>query len=440
MKMIGAFPSLFLGLSVLAMAQSSSAEPAESEKAWSLHFQLTNVTQWHPPFFALYSGTNSLRNTSEVKASLTSTVFAAFRVWRGAEFHADPEVSGGKGFSNTTGIAGFPNGEIYRVSQPMPKLYLARLYFQQMIRLGDGDEEREDGPDEIAGRIPARRLTLVGGKFSLPDFFDDNSFSQDPRTQFLNWALAAAGAWDYAADTRGYTWGIMTEYAAPNISARLAAVLEPERANGMEMDTHITKAHSLNLELERRYELWAHNGAVRILVFRNTARMGSYSEAVNDPAYDMNIALTDCYGRSKYGFILNCEQSVSDEAGLFARLSWNDGHTETWAYTEIDRSVSLGGVIGGKSWSRSLDKLGIAIVMNGLSRDHEDYLAAGGYGFIIGDGRLRYGLESILETFYSLPLVRFLWLTADYQFVVDPAYNRDRGPVHVLSIRVHAAV
>jgi len=428
------------GLAVLAWLALSGSALADSQDVWSIHFQQTVVTQWHPPFAAPYSGTNSLVSRSEVKTSLTSTLFLGVRLGRGSELYVDPEMSGGQGFSNTTGIAGFPNGEIYRVANPTPKVYLARLYLKQTFGLGGPDEACGGGPNQVAGTIPARRLTFVVGRFSLTDFLNDNAYSHDPRTQFLNWALVSAGAWDYAADTRGYTWGILTEYAGPLGAARLAAVLEPTKANGMELDTHITKAYSLNLEVERRYALGTHQGAVRLLVFRNVARMGSYIEAIEDPVYQTNVALTDRYSRTKYGFVIDGEQALSDAGGLFARLSWNDGHTETWAYTEIDRSLSFGGQFDGRGWGRRQDRCGAALVVNGLSKVHADYLADGGYGFIIGDGRLHYGPETIFESFYGLPVIRGIWIAADYQFVVNPAYNRDRGPVNVFGVRVHAEI
>jgi high affinity Mn2+ porin len=436
-------PSVFPGLLVIAALASGQTLPAPQtspDRTWTLHFQLTTVSQWHPPFSAPYSGTNSLDSRAETKTSLTSTLFLGLRVWRGGQVYVNPEVGGGQGFSNVTGIAGFPNGEIYRVSSPAPKPYLARLYVRQTFDLGGSAEAAEDGPNQIAGRLPARRLTIIAGKFSLVDFFDDNAFSHDPRTKFLNWALMSAGAWDFAADTRGYTWGALTEYAAPKGAVRLAAVMVPATANGMKMDTHLRRAFSLNLEVERRFALAGRPGAVRLMVYRNAGRMGRYREAIEDPAFETNITLTERYGRAKYGFGLNWEQALSADGGLFARLSWNDGHTETWAFTEIDRSLSLGGLAGGAGWGRAKDRCGAAFVVNGLSRDHRDYLAAGGYGFIVGDGRLRYGLESVFEAFYCLSLVRGIWLAADYQFVLNPAYNRDRGPVHVFGLRLHTEI
>jgi high affinity Mn2+ porin len=440
LRLMGAFPVLILGLSVLAPAQSSSTEQAVKEKTWSVHFQLTVISQWHPPFSAPYSGARSLRSGTEIKTSLTTTLFLGVRLWRGGELYANPEASAGQGFSNVTGIAGFPNGEIYRVSTPAPRFYPARLYLKQTFDLGGPEEDSEDGPNQIAGRVPVHRLTLVAGKFCLTDFFDNNAFSHDPRIQFMNWSLMNAGAWDFAADTHGYTWGGLTEWAAPKWAARLAAVMVPTTANGMKMDTHIAKAFSLNFELERRYDLGGQQGAVRLMLFRNAARMGSYREAVDNPAYETDITLTEEYGRAKYGFGLNWEQALSANAGLFARLSWNDGHTETWAFTEIDRSLSVGTLASGKSWGRPKDRCGAALVVNGLSRDHADYLAAGGYGFIIGDGRLRYGLEAIGEAFYCVSIIRGIWLSADYQFVLNPAYNRDRGPVHVVGVRLHTEI
>ncbi len=427
--------ALFLAIDIAA-AQPDSALPSNG-MPWNMHFQLTTVTQWHYAFPAGYSGLNSFRNSEETASSVTSTLFAGLRLWNGGAAYLNPELSAGQGLSGTLGIAGFPNGEIYRVAESGPKVTLARMYVKQIIALGDQGDFLPDEANQLAGRIPADRLTLIAGKFSLTDFLDNNVYSHDPRTQFLNWAVMSMGAWDYAADTRGYTWGVLSEYRRPPWSIRAAAVLVPKEANQLEMDTKIRDAFSLNLEVERRYALSNRNGALRLVFFRNLARMGNYLEATTDTAYHDDITRTRQYGRTKYGVGLNAEQQLSEVGGIFARMSWNDGKNETWAFTEIDQSVCIGAAWKGNTWGRPDDNLGAAVAFNGISDQHRDYLAAGGYGFIIGDAALRYGTETILEAFYSVRVLSAIAITGDYQFIVNPAYNRDRGPVHIFGLRAH---
>ena len=266
--------------------------------------------------------------------------------------------------------------------------------------------------------------------------FDTNRYSHDPRTQFLNWSLMNSGAWDYPADTRGYTWGAAVEYAREAWAIRGAAVMVPFEANGLRFDGNIDKAQGFALENELHYDLGGREGAARVLLFVNRARMGSYDEALARGGAP-DVTATRAYGRTKYGFTISADQQVTDDLGVFARLSWNDGQNETWAFTEIDRSVALGGVVSGAPWKRSQDQLGGAVVVNALSSPHRRYLASGGYGFIIGDGALDYGLENVWEAYYKLQLTQAIAFTADYQFIVNPAYNRDRGPVHVAGIRAH---
>ena len=421
-------------------AQEALAEPPSPRSDWwSLHSQVTVVSQHHGSFPAPYSGLNSLEATPETKDSVTATIFAGARLWRGAELYFNPELSAGEGFSGVTGLAGFPNGEIYRVGVTKPTVVVARAYLQQTFGLGGEREAIEDEPNRLAGKIPLHRLVLRFGKFGLTDFFDDNRFSHDSREQFLNWALLGNGAWDYAADTRGYTWGLVGEYLERGWAVRGAAVLVPTEANGMHLDTRIADAHSFNLEGERRYRLDGRPGAVRLILYRNVARMGNYREAIEASPVAPDVASTRRYGRDKNGVGLNLEQEVADGAGVFLRLGWNDGRNETWAFTEIDRTATLGTSWSGRAWGRGKDRVAAALIVNGLSPDHRNYLAAGGYGFIIGDGRLRYGPETILETYYDLALPRGLSVTGDYQHVAHPAYNRDRGPVDVVGLRVHLA-
>jgi high affinity Mn2+ porin len=417
--------------------EESPAESPESPPWWNFHFQQTIVIQHHGSFSAAYSGQNSLIPTPESKTSVTATIWAGAKLWKGAELYTSPELSGGDGLSHTSGIAGFPNGEVYRIGNPAPVVVMARLYLQQTFGFGEETEPVADAPDQLPGRYPVRRLVVKFGKFSLADSFDDNRFSHDPRAQFLNWALMDNGAWDYAADTRGYTWGVHAEYQERGWALRAAAVLVPVVANQLQLDLRIHDAHAWNFEGERKYSLFGHPGTTRLFLYRNLARMGNYREALALSPTSPDITQTRRYGRDKNGAGIGVEQEVAEDAGLFMRVGWSDGKNETWAFTEIDRTASLGALWGGKAWGRKKDSVGGALVVNGLSQDHRDYLAAGGYGFIIGDGALRYGSEMILEAFYNLQLPHGLSLSGDYQHVVNPAYNQDRGPVDVVGFRAH---
>lgn len=412
------------------------AAPPEVEEPWAVHFQVTTVTQWHPDFSARYSGPNSLSEDAELKTSLTSTLFTGVRLWEGAAVYVDPELAAGSGFSHTLGVAGFPNGEIYRVASSSPKLSLARLFFRQTFGLGGEKEHVEPDQQELAGDIDDHRITLTVGKFSLTDLFDDNAYSHNPRTQFLNWSLMDNGAWDYAADTRGYTWAVTLEYNQPRWALRGAMTMVPKEANQLEFDHHLSKAHGDNIEFEYRYAVKDHPGKLRLFWFANHAHMGSYRETIDTPAFGMDITRSRQY-RVKYGGGINLEQELRADLGIFLRAGWNDGHTETWAFTEIDRTVSLGMSLKGIRWGRPEDTVGLAGVINGLSRDHADYLVAGGVGFIIGDGKLSYAPEQIIEAYYQWKLLPRIELTADTQSINHPAYNADRGPVFIAGARIH---
>jgi high affinity Mn2+ porin len=438
----GIVTCLFGAAAVAARAQEASP-PGEAsatpETRADVHFQFTTMTQAHPAFGAAYSGKNSMSAESERETTVTATLFLGARLWKGAELYANPELSGGSGLSHAFGVAGFPNGEAFRVGDAQPHIYLGRLMLQQTLGVGPEMESVEDDANQLGGRRPVRRWTLTAGKFGIGDFFDGNSYSHDPRTQFLNWADWTAGAWDYSADTRGYTWGFVVEYNDRDWAARFGATAQPKVANGLEFDKDLLHAYALTGELERRYELDGHKGTGRFILFYNRANMGSYRQAIEADGQPPDVTASRQLGRAKWGFVVNLEQAVGTNGGLFLRGSWNDGHNEAWAYAEIERSLTAGSL-----WkplkSRPGDQAGAAFILNGLSRDHRDYLAAGGYGFMIGDGKLRYSLEKIAEVYYSALFYRHFWLTFDYQFVLDPAYNRDRGPVNIFGLRFHAEI
>ncbi|HXI54598.1 MAG TPA: carbohydrate porin [Polyangia bacterium] len=417
-------------------------DPARGEEEWiSFHFQSTAATQYHPSFSAPYTRQNSMTPAAESATAFVSTIYVDLRLWHGAELLFNPEMSGGKGLSRTLGVAAFPSGIVYRVGDPAPAIYLARLAISQTIDLGGGRVTNEAGPNELAGTRDRDVLAISVGRLSVADVFDGNRYAHDPTERFFNWAMFASGAWDYPADTRGYTWGVLADLAIDWWSARAGIALEPKTANGSEMDWNVVKAHGLMAEYEARYSVRKLWGASSILLFVNQARMGRYEQVLQNPAVYVNdVANTRAYGRTKYGAAISVEQQLTRRGlGSFLRLSANDGATESWAFTEIDRSLAVGVVQDGELWRRDRDHMGVGVVVNGLSAPHRHYLEGGGYGFIIGDGALNYGPEVVGEIYYSLHVADYIAASVIYQPIVNPAYNKDRGPVHVLSGRVKIA-
>jgi high affinity Mn2+ porin len=406
---------LLVGGALSCLAQSSD----DASGRWSFHFQSTSIGQHHGEFPSLYEGTNSLPAHDENRVSLTATAFIEFRVNSWADLVVNPEVAGGRGFGQVTGIAGFPNGEIPRVSSATPTPYIARAFLRNTWKFSDG-----------------RKLTLITGKFALTDYFDNNTYSHDPRKQFMNWSLMYNGAWDYPADTRGYTAGSLQELTMQHWSLRAATVLEPTEANGPTLDTRVAKNRGEVVEGESRYQLGGHDGAFRVLGFLNRERAGTFRDALQQTGTP-DLGPTRRPGTKKYGFGLNVEQAITADLGVFARYGWSDGKTEAWAFTEIDRSVSGGVSLKGTLWKRAGDNIGVAAVRNYLSGDDRRFLGTGGLGFIIGDGRLNYRPETIEEAYYAWRATKQWTFTLDYQRIANPAYNHDRGPVSVGTLRVH---
>jgi len=406
---------------------------------YSVHEQGTVVTQTHPPFRSPYAGPNSLQpKETESATTETATLFLAARLWPGGEVVFNPEVAGGRGLSGTTGVAGFPNGEATRVGVPAPTPYIARLLVRQTWELDGPGEAIEDAPNQIAARRrEVNRFTLLAGKLSATDVADANRYSHDPRTQFLNWSIMYNGAWDYPANVRGYTYGVAADFNTLFWAVHYGIFAEPAVANGAPIDPRFLQANGQILELEQHWGGFsARPGKVREWVFLNRARMGNYREALAEMPVDPDVTQTRAY-RFKYGFGGNFEQEVGRDVGVFAKAGWNDGRSESWAFTEIDRTAAAGVSVKGSWWGRAGDEVGLAVVVNGLSGPHRDYLAAGGLGFIIGDGRLRYAPEQIAETYYTWRLAPGIFLTVDLQGVNHPAYNADRGPVAIAAVRFH---
>jgi len=413
---------------------------AAGEERFAVHFQSTIATQAHPAFSARYSGRNSLQPGAESATSVVTDLFTGARLWSGAALYLQPELSGGRGLSSTLGVAAFPSGEVYRVGNPTPTVSVARLFLRQVVGLGGGRVAVDSEPNQLAGLRDRDRLTLTVGKVAVPDFVDQVSLSNDPHTHFMSWGLFASAAYDYPADTRGYTWGAAADLSIGWWSARAGMFLEPKEANQLALEWRISEARGLVAELEARYALLGQPGAARILGFLNVARMGSYRQALEDPRFGLDVTATRAPGRTKAGFAASAEQALGGGLGMFARVSYNDGANETWAFTEIDRSLALGAVQSGARWGRPGDEVGVGVVVSGLSSLHRRYLAAGGYGFILGDGALRYGPEVLGEAYYRLALTQEISAGVSYQPILDPAYNRDRGPVQVVTGRLHVAL
>ncbi len=415
----------------------SQNKDSASNEFFSVHFQSTLVNQYKPAFSAAYTGAHSLKATSENALSSTTTFYLGAKLWKGAKFFINPEVAGGEGLSQVYGIGAATNGETFRIGDPKPTLYLARLFFSQRFALTKETILQEDDFNQFKEKIPKKYIAITAGKVGLADYFDDNTYSHDPRTQFLSWALMDAGSWDYAANTRGYTPSFITEFVTPKHELRAGISLLPKEANGMEMNWDISKSYALNFEWTYRYTIAGLPGAVRILYFFNNTNMGNYKESM---ALDSipDITKTRKYGRKKNGVIFNLEQKLNDFVGCFIRASWDDGANETWCFTEIDQSISGGFSINGKNWDRAKDEFGIAYLINGLAKPHIDYLKRGGIEFMLGDGKLNYKPEQLGEFYYKANVYQEkVFLSVAYQIITNPGYNADRpGPVHVFSFRI----
>ena len=325
------------------------------------------------------------------------------------------------------------------MGDPKPTLIVGRAFVRQTIRLGGGSARVEAGPNQLAGTRDRDALTITVGKVATSDFVDRVPIASDPHTQLMSWGLWASAAYDYPADTRGYTYGAAADLSIDWWSVRGGAFLEPKTANGMELQWDVAKAHGITGEVEARYTVGSLPGAVRALAFVNTAHMGNYDQALAQSPTSPDITATRATGRTKTGFAASANQDLGSGLGVFLRVSYNDGRNETWAFTEIDRSIALGVIQAGSRWGRPDDEAGLGVVVSGLSDPHRRYLAAGGHGFIIGDGALKYAPEILGEVYYRLALTREVALGANYQPILHPAYNADRGPAHVFTGRVHVA-
>ncbi len=440
------FRKFLLFAALLPLPALAQSPDTMRDERFSFHGQNTVITQHKLPFSAPYTGPNSLHTAAETRTSVTSTLFLGARLWQGASLFVNPELSGGSGLSDALGIASATNGETFRIGDPSPQVYLARLFARQVFAIDKGWRKKPGGIFHNVGDFnqidewePTRYFAVTVGKIGVADFFDNNSYSHDPRTQFMSWGLMANGAWDYPANTRGYTPSLVLEYVSPRNELRYVFSLEPTVANGPDLSWNLSRYGGQTIEWTHHYTAGGSAGAVRLLGFYNYAPMGNYRQAIAANPTAPSVEAVRGKTRSKYGFGINVEQALPNDFGLFARVSWNDGINETWAFTEIDHAASLGIVKDGGAWKRPGDRMGLAYCISGLSASHRDYLKAGGMGFMLGDGALRYSPEQLAELYYSAQIVpEHFFLSGAAQMVVNPGYNADRsGPVGVFSVRAH---
>ena len=416
----------------------SGEAPADPEQ-WSVHAQATYISQKKPAFDAAYSGPVSLTPEPAHSYSFTSTLFLGARLWRGGEGYVNVEAVEGLPISNLTGLGGLTNGELQKTAGTSLKWYRARAFVRQVYGLGGESEPIEADKNQLGSAYGKRRLVVSAGNLSIMDIFDNNRYAHDPRGDFLNWSLITSGAYDFAADSRGYSWGAAVEWIEDGWALRAGRFAQPKESNGLPLDFRLFRHYGDQVELERSHEVGGRPGKVRLLLFRNVAIMGRFRDAIEAaqasggaPAVAAVRKLT-----TKYGIALNAEQELTDDWGAFLRASWNNGEAETYAFAEIDRSIALGAVLTGKRWGRSSDELGVALVGNGLSRSHRDYLAAGGLGFFVGDGRINYREELIAEVYYSAEIFKNCAISVNAQRIRNPAYNADRGPASFYALRLH---
>jgi high affinity Mn2+ porin len=427
-------------LGLLAATLAFGQDTDTLDERWNLYWQATSVGQYHGTFKSPYQGQNSLLNAQERDVSLTSTLYLGWRLAKNWQLYFDPEIAGGRGFSGVTGIANFPNGELPRVASATPKPYLARLYTTYDFGFGAEKENFESDMNQLSGTRPMKRYSVTIGRFTVTDFLDNNRYTHDPRMQFLGWSAMYNGAWDYPADTRGYTWGWVHEFHTRRWSFRYASVAEPKTANGLRFDRRLFRDRGDNFEVERRYKFLNHDGTVRVLAYVNHADAGSYAQALKiaeQTGATPDINLTLKVGTLKYGTGVSWDQEIVKDLGVFARLGWNDGKTESFAFTAIDRMAGGGVSLGGSRWRRKDDTVATGLFVAGISGVHANYLAHGGLDFIIGDGKLQYGPEYSWESYYSAQLYPGVFTTFDIQRIANPAFNQARGPVWAESIRVH---
>jgi high affinity Mn2+ porin len=429
-------------------APSPAADPLPimfPHQEWSrlwLSGQVNIISQWHPAFPSPYQGPHSLSPEAQDATSHVFTLFTGLRLSGTTELLCDVQETGGHGIGEALGLAGFTNLDVVRNPLLSKAPYIARLMIHQIIPLGHAKKPADQTPYSLFRELPERRLEVRFGKFSLVDFFDVNSYGNDSNFQFMNWTVDNVGTYDYAADTRGYTFAAMFEYHDHWGTVRFAEGLMPKVANGINLDADMARARAENIEFEfHRKIIRGQTGVLRLLAYVNHANMGVYRQAIDNflAGLTPQPEITDhpLQTTIKYGFSGNFEQPLNDWLGIFGRWGWNEGQHESYAYTEVDQTDQIGAAFKGTLWHRKWDRAGVVFVSNGISHDHAEYLALGGEGFLLGDGRLNYGRENIIETYYTLHVWRGIYPSFGLQHINNPGYNRDRGPVLVPTLRLH---
>jgi hypothetical protein len=434
-----------------AEAEMLTMFPHRDTAPYLISGQANSIFQSHGHFRSPYEGANSLRDVFEYKASEVATLYLGYQ-WHAnrrynTDFIVDFENAGGRGISEALGLAGETNLDVVRNPNLSTVPYIARGEIHQIIGLTNEMTDQDRSQFSLATKVPARRFEARIGKMSLPDTLDINSVGTDSHLQFTNWTVDNNGAWDYAADTRGYTVGGILEYDDKVWSARYAIAAMPIVANGIDLDWAFSRANGQNWEFELRKGIFGwlldpkRAGAVRVLSFVNHAHMGDYRESVQNylagEVTTPDIVSTEKFGAVKYGFGLNTEQEVTDDLRLFGRFGWNEDEHESFAYTEVGQTVLFGGDYAGHQWHRANDKIGAAYVSNAIKRDHQNYLHYGGLGFLLGDGGLTYAREDILEWYYNAHVWRGYYMMTGGSQIFHPGYNAARGPVYVYTVRAH---
>ena len=426
--------------------EAKKDEPADDRGpgSWEIHGQSTFIFQGYPPFNARYDGQNSLPASGQSRETWTVSAFLGVRLWQGGELYYNPELLQGFGVAGTVGAAGYPQGEAQKSNFPYPQYSTSRLFLRQEIGLGGEREKVESDYGQLAGDKDISRLTFQAGRFSVHDVFDTNDYAQDPRVDFLNWSIWAAGAFDYAADKIGLTYGTTAELNQENWAIRAGYFLVGNSPNSNVFDMDLFARGMYVTELELRYKPFDRPGQLKLGGWMHETYAANYQQTLNLMAANPALAPGDALatvrqGQAMYGYYINLQQEITDDIGAFARWSWNDGQSEINAFTDINSSLSGGVSIKGTRWGRSDDKIGIAGAINFISPQLASFLAQGGTGILVGDGRLNYAPEQILETYYAFQIRKGLVATADYQLLVNPAYNADRGPAHVFAGRLRAS-
>jgi high affinity Mn2+ porin len=438
--------TMLLGLAAASgLALASSAALADDDQSaptpqpFAVHAQFTDVTQGHPGFAAAFSGPNSLAADANARATNDVTLYVGARPWAGGEIWVDPEIDEGFGLSDTLGVAGFTSGEAYKIGATTPYAKVHRYFLRQTIDLGGEAQTVEPNLDALGGALTANRIVLTVGKFSVVDIFDGNRYAHDPRGDFLNWSLIDTGTFDYAANAWGYTYGAAAEWYQGAWTLRGGLFDLTNVPNSTNID-YTFKQFQWLWEAERRFQIAGRPGAVRVTGFLTRGRMAKLADATalalatGQPA---NPALVRRYA-GRPGVSLSADQQFTDDIGVFLRAGVADGRYEAFEFTDIDRTLAAGVSLSGRRWGRADDTVGLAGVVNEASQDRLSFLAAGGLGILVGDGRLPHpGAEGIVESYYSLAVAAFARLSFDYQYIANPGFNRDRGPVSVFGLRLH---